>query len=630
MKDPPRSPSTARGRVGHATLGLTLVVAAVGLACADPEPPRSGASVPLVAAGAEWRFLDDGSDPGEVWTHLDYDDDGWRSGPAKLGYGEGDEATIVRCRPGWQLGEPCPEGGPDDRHPATFFRHVFEVEDPAAFSRLRLRLLKDDGAVVYLNGRPVAHANLPPGRPGFDAYAAHAVEDERAWTDYRLEPGRLLSKGRNVLAVQLHQAGGGSDDLAFDLELRAFDPTRTALVRSPYLQLATTSSAVVRWRTGDPTPSAVVYGTDPDDLSQRARAPGRSLDHEVRLDGLEPGVRYYYAVEAGERRLAGGPGHTFMVAPPPGFGAAIRFWVLGDSGSADPWAARVRNAYRSYTQGRPADLLLMLGDNAYESGTDREYQRAVFEMYPDILARTFLWPALGNHDTRSSDAKDGEGPYFDSFTLPTQGEAGGAPSGREAWYSFDWGDVHVVCLDSSGSDLRAGKPQMRWLEEDLATQDRRWLIAFWHHPPYTKGWHDSDDPGGWQMQAMRENALPLLEAAGVDLVLTGHSHSYERSHLLAGHYGTSETLEPGMVLDGGDGRPEGDGPYRKRGRRGAVYVVAGSGGRVAQATFGHPVMAVEHQVRGSLVIDVQGERLDAAFVDDAGEVLDRFAMVKDR
>jgi len=100
-----------------------------------------------------------------------------------------------------------------------------------------------------------------------------------------------------------------------------------------------------------------------------------------------------------------------------------------------------------------------------------------------------------------------------------------------------------------------------WLQCDLAASTSEWLIAYWHHPPYTKGSHDSDvDP---ELVEMRENFLPLLEAAGVDLVLCGHSHAYERSALIDGHYGLSGSFGPANLVQGGDGQPAGAGAYVK-------------------------------------------------------------------
>ena len=88
-----------------------------------------------------------------------------------------------------------------------------------------------------------------------------------------------------------------------------------------------------------------------------------------------------------------------------------------------------------------------------------------------------------------------------------------------------------------------------WLRMDLAETTNNWIIAFYHHPEYTKGSHNSDTE--IELIQMRENLLPILEEGGVDLVLTGHSHVYERSCLLDGHYKTSNMLSNSMKLDAG-------------------------------------------------------------------------------
>src|SRR5690606_119797 len=114
-------------------------------------------------------------------------------------------------------------------------------------------------------------------------------------------------------------------------------------------------------------------------------------------------------------------------------------------------------------------------------------------------------------------------------TFPTAGEAGGVPSGTEKYYSFDYGNVHFICLDSMSSDRSSTGPMATWLREDLESTTQDWVIAFFHHPPYSKGSHNSDNPTGSdrELLEMREGILPILEAGGVDLVLSGHSHSYE-------------------------------------------------------------------------------------------------------
>jgi len=212
--------------------------------------------------------------------------------------------------------------------------------------------------------------------------------------------------------------------------------------------------------------------------------------------------------------------------------------------------------------------------------------------------------------------------------LPREAQAGGTASGTEAYYSFNYGNMHFVCLDSYDSDRDPSGDMLTWLQSDLAANTQPWLIAFWHHPPYTKGSHDSDNEG--ELIDMRENALPILESHGVDLVLTGHSHSYERSYYLNGHYGDSSTLVASMIVDNGDGQEDGDGAYTRATSSldGAVYVVAGSSGQTSGGSLDHPAMFVSLNELGSLVIDVDGTVMDVSFIDDTATVADYFTIQK--
>jgi acid phosphatase type 7 len=213
---------------------------------------------------------------------------------------------------------------------------------------------------------------------------------------------------------------------------------------------------------------------------------------------------------------------------------------------------------------------------------------------------------------------------------PKQAEAGGLASGSELYYSFDYANIHFVCLDSFLSDRSPAGPMLTWLKNDLALTDKAWIIAFWHHPPYSWGTHNSD--GEFELIEMRKFAVPILEAYGVDLVLSGHSHNYERSFLLDGHYGFSSELQPSMLLNTGLGRVDVGGPYRKPAgglgaRNGAVYTVCGcsSGGSMPA---GHPVMAVNHGGSGSLMIDVNDLQLTVRFLRPSGEIDDYFTIDK--
>ena len=405
-----------------------------------------------------------------------------------------------------------------------------------------------------------------------------------------------------------------------------------AVVRGPYLQQGTPTGIVVRWRTDNVTNSRVLYGAQPGSLTSSTVVPTPTIEHVVTLSGLSPGTRYYYAVGSSTQIQAGGDlEHFFVTSPPSGTPAPVRIWVLGDSGTGDSYARAVRDAYLSFTGQRHTDLWVMLGDNAYPSGTDADYQTTLFDIYPMMLRRSVLWPSLGNHDAMSADSGTQSGPYYAIFTLPTAGQAGGLPSGTEAYYSFDFANIHFVVLDSMDTDRSPGGAMLTWLDQDLGATLQDWVIAIWHHPPYSKGSHDSDQD--IELIEMRQNAVPILEAHGVDLSLTGHSHSYERSFLLDGHYGDSTTFDPSMELDGGDGRIGGNGPYVKADlgstpHSGAVYAVAGSSGQVGGGTLDHPAMFLSLNVHGSLVLDVQGARLDARFLDRWGTVRDSFTIIK--
>ena len=212
------------------------------------------------------------------------------------------------------------------------------------------------------------------------------------------------------------------------------DGSAATTTRGPYLQMATDSSIVVRWRTDLTTDSVVRYGDAPDNLTLSASAATATTEHEVTLNGLLPDTRYYYSVGSSGQTLSGGDtGHFFATAPTPGTATPTRVWVIGDAGTANSNAIAVRDAYKSYTGSAITDLWLMLGDNAYPDGTDGQYQAAVFDTYPALLRKIVVWPTLGNHDGHTADSATQSGAYYDIFTLPVNGEAGGpAPLGERS------------------------------------------------------------------------------------------------------------------------------------------------------------------------------------------------------
>jgi len=402
-----------------------------------------------------------------------------------------------------------------------------------------------------------------------------------------------------------------------------------AVTRGPYLQLGTPTSIVVRWRTDVASDSRVQYGAAPGSLTSVADNSVVTTEHEVTLTSLSPDTQYYYSIGSTTTVMAGNDtNHFFVTFPPTGAAAPTRVWALGDSGTANSSQFAVRDAYYNATGTRHTDLWLMLGDNAYQSGTDSEFQAAVFNVYQAMLRKSVLLPTLGNHDTAGSTAFNDNYPYFSIFTLPRNAEMGGIASGTEHYYSFDFANIHFICLDSMTASRATNGAMATWLRNDLASTLQSWIVAYWHHPSYTKGSHNSDIE--IELVQMRQVFNPILEDGGVDIVLAGHSHSYERSYLIDGHYGISSTFNDTMKKDGGSGRDPT--PYVKPegapGRQGAVYTVAGSSGQISGGTLDHPAMFISLNVLGSVVLDFQSNRLDASFLNSNGAVQDTYAIIK--
>lgn len=417
------------------------------------------------------------------------------------------------------------------------------------------------------------------------------------------------------------------------------NPGSGTLTRGPYLNQANPNSIVIRWRSSQPVVGRVRFGSAPGNLTSTADEAAATTEHVVQLTGLTPYTRYYYSIGSAADTLAGGDAeHTFRTSPVPGTATDTRIWVLGDAGRANADQTAVRDAYHTWTGARTPDLCLMLGDNAYNSGTDSEYQAAVFNMYPTMLRKMPLWSCLGNHDANNgSTSNTANFPYFDMFTFPSAGECGGVASGTERYFSFDYGNIHVINLDSQTSSRAtiestgSDGAMAAWLRNDLAGITATWIIAIFHHPPYSKGSHDSDVES--QLVQMRERFTPILEAGGVDLVLTGHSHSYERSFFIDGHTGLSSTFTATHKKQLGNGRPGGDGAYIKpltgpRDHFGAVYTLTGSAGSADGGTLNHPAMFVSYNTLGSFNLDINGNTLNATYIESDGDLADTFTIIK--
>ena len=580
-------------------------------------PAEAATTNLLIPAGSWWRYLDDGSNQGTAWRAPGFDDSSWPGGYAELGYGDFDEETVL----GYGTNSAS-------KYITYYFRTDFSLGGVEDYVSLTARVLRDDGVVLYLNGAEIYRNNMPAGAIGHLTPALTNVTrgGETAFLVATL-PAAALLEGRNLLAAEVHQVSAGNADVSFDLELLGVSQP-PLVTRGPYLQRGGTTNITVRWRTDRPSTSGIRIGTTPGIPTLLAASDAAlTIEHELELTGLTPNTTYFYSVGTLGQALIGGNMTYFVTAPLTA--KPTRVWVIGDAGTANINQRNVYTAYQNFANGRHTDVWLMLGDNAYGSGTDQEFQNAMFNVYPELLRQTVAWSTIGNHETYSGTFADF--PFLHIFTQPVNGECGGVASGTEHYFSWDYGNIHFVCLDAMTSDRTPDGPMAQWLEADLMANTKDWTIAFWHHPPYTRGSHNSD----WETELieMRQYIVPVLEAHGVDLVLCGHSHCYERSFLLDGHYGLSTTLEEAMKLNSGDGRVDGDGPYLKPtagpgANEGAVYVVAGSAGQTSGGALNHPAMFYSANQLGSLVLDIDGTTLTGGFLRETGVVEDHFTIVK--
>ena len=268
-------------------------------------PAARAADTILVPTGATWKYLDNGTDQGTAWRATSFNDSTWPSGPAQLGYGDGDEATTLGF-------------GPDanNKFITTYFRRAFNVTNASLFNGVTLRLLRDDGAVVYLNGVEVWRTNMPAGGVGFLTPASVAIggADESIFVQTTISPSLLLN-GTNVLAIELHQSGGTSTDISFDLQLIGSDGS-ASVTRGPYLQIGTPNSTIVRWRTNVATNSRVSVGTTQGSLTSNTDDPSLTTEHEVIVSNLSPATKYFYSVGSTTQALAGNDANHFFVTAP--------------------------------------------------------------------------------------------------------------------------------------------------------------------------------------------------------------------------------------------------------------------------------------------------------------------------
>ncbi|MDD2790585.1 MAG: metallophosphoesterase family protein [Sulfurimonas sp.] len=391
--------------------------------------------------------------------------------------------------------------------------------------------------------------------------------------------------------------------------------------RQPYMVMQTPNAVTLKWQTPEEEIGMLSYGLAADALDTKLTENAATQKHSLTLSNLQECSRYFYAVDANSLKIDN-VGRSFTT--PCQNAASQRVWVIGDSGKRGKDQQDVYQSMLSYIDHNLSnlDMWLLLGDNAYKSGTQHDYNEGFFEAYPELLKRFAPWALMGNHDAR-------RWAFYDIFDFAVDGQNGGVPSKDERFYSVNNGNLHLVMLDSETADRDADGAMASWLKKDLEANTKPWVVVAFHTPPYSDGGHhsDSDYDSGGRLKDMRENFVPIFDAYGVDLVLSGHSHDYERSKLMLGHLGKGESFDAKqhLVQDTDTCYTK---PLEKTKNSGTIYQVCGSSSKVDKAKLNHPALPFSLQEMGSLILEITPTTLSSKFLNKDGKITDQFIIKK--
>jgi len=392
--------------------------------------------------------------------------------------------------------------------------------------------------------------------------------------------------------------------------------------RQPYMVMQTPNSITIKWQTPKAEIGALAYGFSQNNLNHVLLEESSSDKHSITIPKLQECTKYFYSITSLSMNIDN-EGRSFStLCKSTDF---QRLWVIGDSGDRGAGQTQVYNKMLDYIHNdfSQLNMWLLLGDNAYGSGTQKQFNKALFEPYKELVKRFVPWAVTGNHDAR-------RWAFYDIWDFPTKGESGGVPSGNKYFYSIDNANLHIVMLDSENPSLDKDSDMANWLRKDLQANTKPWTIVVFHTPPYTDGGHKSDDDfnSGGRMGNMRENFVPIFDKFGVDLVLNGHSHGYERSKLMINHLGKSDTFNAKkyLVQDNDSCYTK---PLKAIQNSGTIYLVCGSSSKLDSATLKHPAMPFAYQKMGSVILEVTPTTLTSKFLTINGEIEDEFIIKKD-
>lgn len=427
------------------------------------------------------------------------------------------------------------------------------------------------------------------------------------------------------------------------------------IIRGPYLQMATSTTNLIRWYTNVATDTKVWWGTSLQ-FTNTFVSSTSVTNHEARISGLQPNTKYFYGVGSTSQCISSGSTNYFYTAPASSSSAHTRVWVTADFGWNSANQKGVKDKFITYNStalpNNRVDLFFMVGDNAYGGGSNTDYDNDLFlgaNAYGTELKKfnSFLVP--GNHDYNNVGYNSGSAtglswPIFERFNQPANSECGGVVSRIEKYFSVNWGNAHFIVLDGYGTPSGPTSAMYKWLENDLKFNRKKWTVVFQHFSPFSHGTHNSDTDT--EMVNMRLNIVPLLYRYNVDLMIGGHSHVYERSYFMKNFTGTAAAWNSTYISQSGLGNNTGGNlPYDKSlSQSGTTFIVIGNGGQPGtgsvstSGTWPHSAMITYNKATfASLIIDVNtditatlsnGNYMSVKALGISGSLLDRFLIKK--
>lgn len=394
------------------------------------------------------------------------------------------------------------------------------------------------------------------------------------------------------------------------------------LPRQPYLVMQTQNSISVKWQTQEEELGKIAFGLTPNNLANVRMEQVFGKKHSITIPKLQECTKYFYSVTSSSLKIDNKERSFTTLCKN---AQNQRIWVIGDSGKAGKNQKKVYKRMQEYIDYdfENLDMWVLLGDNAYGSGTQKQFNKKLFKPYMELVKRYVPWAVAGNHDSR-------RWAFYDIWDFPENAESGGVASKNKEFYAVENGNLHLVMLDSETVSRYPNGDMAEWLKKDLKANVKPWVVVAFHTPPYSDGGHksDSDWDSMGRLKEMRENFVPIFDEFGVDLVLSGHSHGYERSKLMINHTGKSDTLRAENIVQ--DSKSDYTKTFTKKRNSGTIYQVCGSSAKLDTATYNHPALPFSLEEMGSLILEITPTTLTSKFLTIDGEIADEFTITKER